>query len=268
MRKTLAFFFALLWCTLWLQAKETRVSFGLGYAYHNYQDTRFSDHQFSKFSVQPELGFKLQSGKNTYSGLFTAFLYSDSHPAMEYTNYSMIHADLRFNYLREIQPGFSIGGSWDLLDYTLFDQPDLGNSSNTFLLSSDFLVASTYQYSINDSWKLVGGLDLGLLSLAKMAPSFTANFEQKVVDDGGVSFQDPNSRNPFQFKYINVKPFWEQLYVRTNVEVFYKKRLSVAYLWRMRSIWEQKGYPITQANHNVSLRFYFVSRVKNANLKP
>ncbi len=266
MSKTLILSCALLWCTLWrMQAKEFRIFLGLGCAYHTYQDTRFSDHQFTKLSLQPELGFTLLSGKNFYSAFITAYAYRDVHPAMENTDYVMKQADLRFNYLREIASRFSLGVSWDVLDYTIFNQPDLGNSSDGFILSSDFLVASNYRLAINDKWKIAVGLDVGALSFMKMAPSFTANFEEKLVDDGEVRLQEPNSCKPFRIRNINTKPFWEQMYFRTNIEVSYKKRIGLAYNWRARSVWKQKEYPVIQANHNVSFRFYFVSHVKIAN---
>ncbi len=263
MIKTYTLLLTLLLCLMSIQAKESRIFGGLGYAYHNFQDTRYTDQQFTNFGIQPELGFTLQQSRNTFSGLLTAYTYSSAHPVLVNDSYTINQIDFRLNYTRTIIHGFQLGLSWDVFDYTEFNQPSLNNSSKQYILTSDGLIALNYSKKLNHNLKINAGLDFGILSFVKMAPGFTTNIEEEIVNGGDLNYQDLTGRNPFELRYFDPKPFWEQLYLRSTVEVFYKKRLSVAYLWRMRTLWDQWEYPVTNAGHNFSFRFHFMSQSKN-----
>ena len=60
----ISLFALLLGSAIALKAQQTKVYFGLGGLYNSFQDTRFSDVQFSKSTVLPELGFSRVSEKD------------------------------------------------------------------------------------------------------------------------------------------------------------------------------------------------------------
>lgn len=260
MKKKNSLLFILIVITQAGSAQTLRTYFGIGGIYHKFQDTRFSDLTLSKNSLQPEFGFILENEKNFYSASISAHGYNAVHPATDSSNYSSLHFNVSMGYLREIKNKFYLGGTWNLVDFTVYEQSDLENNNNTFMTSSDFLFSALYNHEINNDWKLRAGSDFGVLSFIKLAPSFTANFQQNVVDKGHVSAEDSESRSSFGLQYIDVKSIGQQLYLRTQLEMFYKRRLSLAYQWRMRTIWEHKEYPLTQAQHTLSLRYHFISR--------
>lgn len=236
---------------------------GMGIAYHGFQDTRFTDQQLYNLSFLPELGFTHYTEKNYYHAYLNAYLYRGTHPATETIQYGALGFTIQFGYMRGVIPGLYLGGTWNILDYMTMITGELHNNENMYHTASDLLFSARYEYAINESWKLEAGAGLGIISFVKTAPSFTANFQQNVVDKGNVSFQDEETRKPFNLKYIDVKPFWDQLYVCTNLELFFRRRFSLAYTWRMRTFWDQKNYPVTAAAHSLALRIHFISRPKN-----
>jgi len=245
-----------------LSAQNTKVYFGFGGIYSSTQDTRFSDVQFNKFSVKPELGFTRISEKDYWLANSSGYVFTQDYPELDTAQVSTMSYNLRVGYLRNIKPNIYVGLTWDIIDYFSKDNSILGNSSNYYKTSSDIFVTGRYLYNIDDNWNFEAGLDFALLSFINTAPSFTANFPQNVVDDGEVSFLDSDTRNPYSLKHMKATPFWKQIYLRTHFEINYKKRLSLVYNWDMRALIEQKGYPVTIALHSLTLRFHFINHTK------
>jgi hypothetical protein len=245
-----------------LSAQHTRVFFGLGGIYNSFQDVRFSDVQFTDISIKPELGFTRISGKDYWLANASAYAFKEEFPGFDTVQISNMGYNFSAGYLRHLPAGFYLGGTWDILDFTDRDNNLLGNNSNFYSLSSDIFISGKYLLMLTDDWKFDFGLDLGIISFINTAPSFTTNFPQNVVDEGDVSFQDSGSRDPYNFQAMAVKPFWDQILLKTHIELLFKRRLSLGYDWKMRSYADNKGYPVTTAMHSLMLRFHFVSHEK------
>ena len=114
-------------------SQSFRTYFGLGGMYHKFQDTRYSDLSLNKLTIQPEIGFSYESELNYYLANINARAYDAVHPATDTTKYSSLQFDVRFGYLREISPNLLIGGTWDIIDHTTYEQSDLQNNNNTFI---------------------------------------------------------------------------------------------------------------------------------------
>lgn len=262
MKRKIFFLIVLVMIVNLLSAQNTKVSFSSGGIINSFQDTRFSDIVFNKTSVKPEISFTRVSEKDYWLANASGYLFEDSFPDYDKVKISTAGYNVKVGYLRNVKPAFFLGTTWDIIDYIQRDNSELGNNSNFFKMSSDMFVSGRYQYVIINDWNLEGGIDYGLLSFLNSAPSFTTNFPQNVVDDGEVSFLDTDSRDPYNLHNMETKVFWNHFYLRTQIEVSYKRRFSLAYNWDVRSYSDHKGYPITNAMHSLMLRYHFVNHTK------
>lgn len=244
-----------------ITAQETKVYFGLGGLYNSFQDSRFSDVQYNKTGLLPELGFARISDIDYWYLTANAFAFTSSFPNYDTIKISNLGYRVKFGYLRKIGEHY-IGGSWTALDYMERDNQLLGNNSNFYRLASDIFFSWKYQYKFNPNWSMDVGVDYGIVSFINSAPSFTANFPQNVVDNGEVSFSDASARSPYNLNDMEVKPFWEQLNINTRITFDFRKRLGLTYAWNLRSYADHKGYQITDAMHNILLQFNFISHQK------
>lgn len=243
-------------------AQSTRTYVGLGAMYHSFQDARFSDLQITSFSPDLELGFRYLSERTYVLAHADGFLFITPQPNAGDTSISSTGLNVRAGYLHGITKNLYLGGTWDMIDFMTRTTQGLHNSENFYLNSSDLYLSAKYLYTAGKNWSFEFGGDLGLVSFMKYAPSFTANLEQKVIDDGNASYTDSNIRQPWNFKNYDPKPIGKQITVRTHIEAFFKKRLSAAYIWSMRSFADQKAYPLTTAEHTLAFRYHFISRPK------
>ena len=241
-------------------AQSTRVYVGLGAMYHSFQDARFSDVRFTGTAIIPELGFRYLTEKTYILAQGFGFFHAVDLPGREEDKVTSLGFNTGLGYLRGITPGLYAGATWDVVDYMTRNTDVINNNSNFFHTASDLLLSIRYRYELNDAWSMEVGGDLGIVSVVKYAPSFAANLPQNIVDEGKASFQDEGVRQPFTLQYLDVKPGWSQLYLKTRAELYFKRRLSMAYLWRMRTFSDHKDHPVTMANHNLTLRYHFVSR--------
>ena len=244
------------------RSQSTRIYVGLGPMYHAFQDARFSDLQITSFSPDLELGFRVLTDRSYILTHVDGFLFITPQPNAGDSTISSMGLNVRAGYLHGITKNFFLGGTWDLIDFVTRNTEGLHNSENFFLNSSDLYLSAKYLHSAGKNWSFEVGGDLGLVSFMKYAPSFTANMEQKVIDEGKASYTDMDIRQPWNFKNFDVKPIGNQFTVRTHVEAFFKRRLSAAYIWSMRSLADQKGYPLTTAEHTLAFRYHFISRPK------
>jgi hypothetical protein len=243
-------------------AQETKVYFGLGGQYNSFQDARFSDVQFNKASVVPEIGFYRISSVDYWYLNANAFIFNNNFPDSDTIKIATVGYSVKLGYLRNYK-GHFIGGSWTVLDYISRDNNLLGNNSNFYRLASDIFISWKYIYTLNDTWNFDLGVDYGLLSFINTAPSFTTNFPQNVVDNGEVSFLDANSRDPFNLGNMTTKYFWNHLNINSIIRANFQNRFSLAYAWRLRSYSDHGGYPVTDAMHSVTVQYNFINRVKN-----
>ena len=245
-----------------LQGQYTRAYVGLGANLDAFQDTRFSDLQLTAVGPLPELGFRYVDDRSfiLFAASGSAFL--STQPGTTEDQITSLSINTRAGYLYGLMPGLYLGGTWDIFDYVTRNQDGLNNGSSFYHTASDIFASGKYLIRAGENWSFEFGLDLGLLSFTKYAPSFTANLDQKAIDKGEASFQDESVRSPFQLKYINTKPIGKQLYIRTHAELFFRRRWSAAYQWKMRTFSDQKGYPVTMAGHSLTLKIHFISRSK------
>jgi hypothetical protein len=246
-----------------LIAQSTRAYVGLGALYDHFQDARFSDLQLTGIAPSLELGFRTVNDRSYILWAADGFGYLSTQPGTEADQINSLGFNTRAGYLHGLMPGLYLGGTWDIIDYVTRNQTGLSNSSNFFHTASDLFASGKYLFRASDNWSFEFGMDLGLVSFTKYAPSYTANLEQKVIDQGEASYQDMSVRSPFTLKHVNVKPIGAQLTLRTQAEVFFRRRLSLAYRWNMRTFVDQKDYPVTMARHSLTLRVHFISRPKD-----
>ncbi len=258
--KALAVVILLLGMGITARSQSTRIFVGLGPIYHAFQDARFSDLQISSVGPGLELGFRYVTDRSYVLAHTDGFMFITQQPNSVEKSISSLGLNIRAGYLHGVAPGLFLGGTWDLLDFTTRTTDGLHNSENFYLNSTDLFLSAKYLYNAGRSWSFEFGGDLGLISFMKYAPSFTANLDQKAIDDGKASFQDQNVRDPWSFSHINTKPIGQQFSLRTHAEVFFRHRLSAAYIWNIRSFADQKGYPLTMAEHTLILRYHFISR--------
>lgn len=244
-----------------LSAQDTKVYFGLGGQYNSFQDARFSDVQFNKASIVPEIGFYRISSVDYWYLNANAYIFNSPFPGYDTIEIATLGYNVKLGYLRNFK-GHFIGGSWTVVDFVSRDNNLLGNNSNFYRLASDIFVSWKYIYTLSDDWNFDFGVDYGLLSFINTAPSFTANFPQNVVDNGEVSFIDASTRDPYNLKDMTAKAFWNQLNINTLIRANFRNRLSLAYAWRLRHYSDNVGYPITDALHSITLQFNFISHTK------
>lgn len=242
------------------RSQSTRFYVGLGPMYHAFQDARFSDLQITSFSPDLELGFRFVTDRSYVLARADGFLFITPQPNAGDTSISSIGLNIRAGYLHGVTENLYLGGTLDLIDFMTRNTGGLHNNENFFLNSTDVYLSAKYLYSAGKNWSFEFGGDLGLISFMKYAPSFTANLEQKVIDDGKASYTDMNIRQPWNFKNYDPKPVGKQFTMRTHIEAFFKRRLSAAYIWSMRSFADQKGYPLTTAEHTLAFRYHFISK--------
>jgi hypothetical protein len=245
-----------------VQAQQTKVYIGLGGLYNSFQDARFSDVQFGKTTVVPELGFSRISEKNYWQANAYLFSYTYEFPNLDTITYSKLAYNVRLGYLRNLKPSFFLGFNWDVLDYYKRQTEFLGNNSDAYKLSSDFYISGKYLWNVTEDWQFNFGLDLGLFTFVNTEPSFGANFQQNIIDNGEVTFIDSETKSPFDIGNMEFKPFWDQVNIRTLIQLNFRQRLSLFYSWDLRTHSDNKGYPVTDARHLLTLRFNFINHSK------
>lgn len=252
----------LLAACLGLSAQETKIYLGVGGLRHAYQDTRFTNLQQEKYVAKPELGFSRIAEKDLWNANASAFAYNYTFPSEERINTSILGYNVRVGYLRNLAPNFYLGANWDIVDYWQRSTEGLLNGADAFKLSSDLYLSAKYFLPLNDNWGFEFGLDWGVLSFINQVPSFSAAFPQNLIDNGEITFVDADTRKAYKIDNMTTKAFWEMFYLRSFVELNFKKRLTLAYIWDMRTYSDNKSYPITNAMHSLMLRWHFVNHQK------
>jgi hypothetical protein len=246
-------------CSFTTFSQETNVYIGLGGLYHSFQDQRFSNIQFNKVSTNIELGINRISGKNRWHAGGQFYCFNEYFPKFDTAKIYNIGYNIRLAYLREIKNNFYLGATWDVVDYLSRDNSMLENNKNFYKTSSDVFLSAKYVHKLSERWQLNADIHYCLLSFINSSPSFTTNFPQNVVNDGEVSYSNQEVRESYSIKYMEAKPFWEEVYINTSVELRYKKNIGIGYSWNMRSWADTKDYPVIIAMHNLMVRYYFIN---------
>lgn len=245
-----------------LLAQQTKVYFGFGGMYHTFQDTRFSDVQFNNATVMPELGFSRVSEKDYWHANANFYFLNSEFPDVDTITTTHLGYNVRFGYLRNLKPDFFLGVNWDVLDFYKRKTALLANGADAYKLSSDIYLSGKYIWNFSDDWHFDFGLDFGLFSFVNTEPSFSANYQQNIIDKGEVTLIDSDTKLPFDLGNMAFKPFWDQFNLRTLIELNYKRRLSLSYAWDLRTFADNKGYPVSHGRHMLTLRFNFINHQK------
>jgi len=245
-----------------LGAQQTKVYLGLGGINHSFQDARFSNVVYSKFSFLPELGFTRVSDDNYFHANGSFFSYLAKFPFIDTIQTTVLSYNARLGFLKAIKPGLYVGINWDVLDFYKRKTNFLGNNADAYKLSSDFYLSAKYLKKITDLWALEFGLDLGFLTFVNTEPSFTANYQQNLVDKGEITFIEDETRSPYKISNMDARFFWKQFNLRSQIELSFRRKWSINYTWDLRRFSDYKGYPVTDARHKFTLRFHFISHLK------
>ena len=242
-----------------VSAQETKIYLGMGGMYSSFQDTRFSDIQFNKLTLIPEIGFSIISENNYWHMNAYAYAFNEKFPNEDTITYSRLGYNVRFGYLRILSPTHYIGLNWDIVDYSKRTTGFLDNGSDSYKLSSDIYVSGKYLWDMNENWQLRFGLDYGIFTFVNIEPSFGANFQQNIIDNGQVTFVDEETKRPWKLQNMAFSGFWEQFNIRTSIQVDYKKKFALRYSWDLRRFADIKDYPVTDARHQLTLIFNIVN---------
>ena len=262
-RKNYTLLLLLLLFTLTVSAQNNRAYFGLGASYLNFQDARFSNLRLSGNALSAEIGYESLSEKR-YSYLKSIFSFGTNPiPFRDDENISIIQLSPALGYFRNFfEDNFYLGFTANIFDLTTRTNNVLSNSSLTFMHSNDLLLAAAYVKPVSKSLRLEFRSELGLLSIMKYAPSFSATFPQNIIDNGRVSYQDGEILNATSWKYMVIKTGFNQTYLKFNAAAYLGKRLGISYAWRVRSFSDFEDYPLTMARHSFTFRYHFISRSK------
>jgi len=251
------YFFLLL--ASYTSAQQTKAYIGLGGMYSSFQDTRLSDIQYNEISVVPKLGFSCITEKNYWHASAYGFAFDEQFPNEDTITFSKLGYNVRFGYLRNLKPAFYLGINWDLIDYYKRQTEFLNNGADSYKLSSDFYISGKYLWDFYEDWQFGFGLDYGVFIFVNTEPSFGANYQQNIIDNGEVTFIDEDTRRPWKLNNMAFKGFWEQFNIRTSIDLNYKRRLTLSYTWELSSFSDNKGYPVTDARHQLLLIFHFIN---------
>lgn len=244
-------------------ASTSRLSTDIGMNYINFQDARFTDYKYSGSIIRFHVNFDQVSPKSVYYLKVGISGGNNPLPNLPDNTIQILELKPELGYLQNFRmEGFYIGGSLSLFDYTIRSNDVLHNNSNFFLNSNDLLATARYIKPISKALSLEFQSSVGLLSVMKYAPSFTANFPQNIIDNSLMSFQDAEIRNPISFQHMSVKTFADQTQLKFQAYAYWKKRLAIGYIWNVRSFSDFEGYPLTLANHMLTLRYNFMNKTK------
>ncbi len=238
-------------------SQKLSTSIGAGYLYHSYQDARSSDLIFNRSSAYPEVTFAFDKAK--YKSELVAFMYvfQNTFADLDTIVYTTIGYNIRANVIRDIHPNTKIGLNWDILDYWKRSTPILGNNADSYRLSSDLYISLQYNKNINHKFDFNAQLQYGLVSFTNFSPSYTANIQQNLINNGEVGFYEDETRGPFILKNMEFRGFWNQVFIRSNCGITYKKKVTIFYQWHMQYINDIKEYPFTTAIHQLGIRYHF-----------
>lgn len=243
--------------------QEIRAYIGVGGLFHSHQDARFTNLRYDHLTGIPELGFTSVSDRYYWNVNANGYFQIEDFPNDQSIEVVTYGYNVRGGFLRSVSPDIYVGAGWDVVDYYKRSYPLLANGADAYKMSSDIYASAKYLWRYSDDWRITFGLDYGFFSLVNMMPSFAPNFQQNVVDNGEVTFIDADTRRPFVLRNLAAKGFWDQVNIRTQIQVDYKKRFSLRYVWDMRSIIDHPGYPVTDARHHLTLMFNFISHTRS-----
>lgn len=211
----------------------------------------------------PELGYSRITEKSYFSANTYFFFSQNSFPNVDTISSTKLAYKVNIAYLRNVKPSFYLGVNWDILDYYKRNTELLDNAADAYKLSSDFYISGKYLWDLSQDWQFNFGLSYGLFSFINTEPSFSANFQQNIIDNGEVTFIDSDTKSPFKLRNMALYGFWNELNIQTSIELNFRRRLGLSYSWDLKTYADTKKYPVTDARHILTLRYLFINHPKN-----
>ncbi len=235
----------------------------VGGAYATFQDTKYSDVRENGAGMLLQFVYgHLKEGKHYWEGGFL-FDFTMNHAVTHDEGASMLfYPKVYGKYLRAVNGAFYVGARVDLYDNYIRVYTNLVNNS-VFATSGSYLYGSVlYRRQLNDRWRLEAGGELALLGVQKEGTGFAMNYSQNRIEKGGVDYQDPKLGDPSNYAYAEFKWLGDNLILRTEFMMHYRKRIALGYAWEMRRFATVPDYPTTWGMHNLVFRINVVHREK------
>jgi hypothetical protein len=235
----------------------------VGGVYSDFQDTKFSDVRERGWGAYAKIGFNnFKTAKHFWeTGLFVSF--SKENAATHNQGLAtVIYPNIYFKYLKGLNDKLYLGARVDIFDNYIRVYQNLQNNGTFATAGNHFYASVLYQLIINDNWKFRATGDLALISIQNEGTSFTMNYNQNRIEQGGVDYQDPDLGNPGSYKYAEIKYFGNNFILKTEYSFLFKKRFSFSYNWEMRRFATVSGYPTTWGIHNIVVRFNIIHKEK------
>jgi hypothetical protein len=236
---------------------------GLGGAYSDFQDTKYSDVRESGFGFHFKIGFNNLKKEKHFWELAGSFNYSSENASTHDQGSSMVlYPNIYFKYLWAVSKTVYVGGRVDAFDNYIKIYTNLNNNS-TFGTAANHLYGSVlYLKDINSNWKFKAVGDLALIGVQKEGTGFAMSYSQNRIEEGGVDYQDPNMGDPSSYAYAQFRHIGNNFILKTEYSFMFKKRMEFSYTWEMRRYSVVSGYPTTWGMHNIVFRYNIVHREK------
>ncbi len=245
--------------------KHVEHSFELSGVKTSFQDVKFSNIRYNGIGA----GFKYERFAETDMreiGMGISFAYAKSKPSTFESDYfgptTIFSPTIFFSYAHKLNEKFSVGGQLNLLEGFLRNTSGAGNNSSYYNSGTHLFARGCYKHVINDDIALKGIVNYGLFGFMRESTGFAFSAPQSVTENGEFDYQNSAVNNPFGIRFYQAMPFWKMGNVQTRLEVNYKKRWTLAYIWNFRRFSTVKGYPTTSGLHTLGVKFDFIDKTK------
>ena len=236
---------------------------GLGGAWTNFQDLKYSANQYDGLAGVAELQFTKHSPSTIWSTGISALYGQEYALNFEHSIAHVIRPVIFLTYARSITDRLYLGGRLDILDAYARLNTGLSNNSIYYNINSTLSASAIYNMSINNR-QLRIGFDLSVLSYGRESTGFSFYAPQDALENGEVDYQNDDLTNPFGLQYYKLRPFSDFLNVGCSFHYSLSNRITVGYSWFMRHFEEVENYPVTMGSHSILLRLHLFQRKFNS----
>ena len=234
-----------------------------GGIYSSFQDTKFSNVQYSGFGAVIRVGYNREKTNKYFMETAISFQFSKENAKTHDNGGAMIfYPNIYFKYLRVLNNHFLIGGRADVFDLNIRAVSGLQNNSGQYIASNNLYGSFVFKNPINDNWRFSAALDLALIGIQKDVPSFAMNYSQKRIEEGEVDYQDSSLGEPYPYHYWEFCSVFSSFNIKTALSFQYKSRITLSYNWEMRHWATIKSYPTTIGVHSIVFRYNFIHSLK------
>lgn len=228
-----------------------------GLMYTSIQNTNFSNVNWYGAGGLVGVAFKKQTDRyllHTGGSIPLAPVRTQTHDETG----NIFNPNLYLSYYRKLNSKYALGVRWDIIDYYIHSQTDLGNNQTYNLQSSSFFASLRYNAQLKKRWPIWTTLHLGLLNFNREGFSFAFSAPQNVLEEGDFDYQDQKIDDPFALKYYELDFLTSYLNLRTSLGIQISPRSSITYEWQMRHFSQVQGYPTTTGQHFLRYSFALI----------